>query len=104
MFGYIYLAILLSFWLLIVVADIAAIRWSCASVPRRFIPAMVISFLALVVSYFGAARHYFSSTTTVNGVVTWRFDTRWLFTGSLMLSVGAILLALWRKRKSRHVA
>lgn len=101
MIAYIYLAILLGVWLLSMAANIAAIRWSCRAVPRRFAPAMVLSVLALVVSYFGTARHYFRSTTMVDGAVTWRFDTRWLFTASLILSVFAVLLTLWAKWRSK---
>jgi len=104
MFLYIYLAILLGIWSLSIVANILAIRWSCVSIQSRFIPAMALSFLALFVSCLGAARYSFSTTRTVNGVVKWRFDTRWLFIVSLILSVCAILLALWKKRRSKNVA
>ncbi len=100
----VYRAVLGGFWVLSVVASVLAIRWSFSSVRRRFRPAFVLSLSALAISFLGIVRFHYNSETITNGVVTWRFDSRWLFMISMFLGVVALVCTLWRSRKARsHV-
>jgi hypothetical protein len=101
---YVYFAGLAVFWLFSIVASVVAIRWSFLSVRGRFLPAVILLLSALVIAYLGITRFHFDSTTTVNGHVKWRFDSRWLFIASLVLGVFALVYTIWKKRKSAHVA
>ena len=96
----IYRAVLGGFWVVSIVACVLAIRWSFSSVRRRFRPAFILSLSALAISFLGIVRFNYSTTTTVNGVVTWRFDSRWLFMISMLLGVFALVCTIWRRRKS----
>jgi hypothetical protein len=96
----IYRAVLGGFWVVSVVAGVLAIRWSLPSVRRRFRPALILSLSALAISFLGVARFNYQTTTTVNGVVTWRFDSRWLFMISMLLGVCALVCTIWRSRQS----
>ena len=82
-----------------IVPALLAIRWS-----RRFWLAVILSLLALAFAYYGMTRFRFDSTTTVNGHVKWRFDSKWLFIGSLILGAFALGCSIWRKMNSTHVA
>ena len=95
----IYRAILGGFWLVSVIASVLAMRWSFSPVRRRFGPALALSLSALAVSGLGIARFHYTTTTTTNGVVTWRFDSRWLFIISMLLGLCALVCTIWRGRK-----
>jgi hypothetical protein len=95
----IYRAVLGGGWVVSMVACVLAMRWSFSSGRRRFGPALILSLSALAISFLGIARFNYTSTTTVNGVVTWRFDSRWLFMASMFLGVCALVGTLWRGRK-----
>lgn len=97
---YVFYGLLAGFWLSSIVACVLAIRWSCLSIRTRFLPAVILSVSALAIAYFGIARFYFNSTTTVNGQVKWRFDSKWLFIVSLVLGAFALGYAIWRKWRS----
>jgi hypothetical protein len=96
----IYRAVLGGFWVVSIVACVLAIRWSFSSVRRRFRPAFILSLSALAISFLGIARFHYNSTTTTNGVVTSRFDSRWLFMVSMLLGVCALVCTVWRRRHS----
>jgi hypothetical protein len=96
----IYQAVLAGSWVLSIVACVLAIRWSFSSARRRFKSALVLSLSALAVSALGIVRFHYSSTTTVNGVQTWRFDSRWLFMLSALLGLWALVCTIWRRGKS----
>ena len=97
---YVYCGILALVWLTGIAAAMLAIRWSLWSVRRRFWPAVILSFMSLAIAYVGITRVNFNSTRTVNGHVTWRFDSRWLFMASLVLGIFALGCTLWKKRKT----
>ena len=97
-----YRAVLGCFWLISIIACLLAIRWSFLAVRRRFGPALILSLLALAIACLGIARFYYTSTTTVNGVLKWRFDSKWLFIVSLVLSAFTVIYTIWRRGKSAH--
>ena len=106
--GYVLCSVLYSpaggLWLASIVAGIIAIRWSALSVRGRFVPAIILSLLILAIACLGMRRFHLSPTIVVNGEVTWRFDSNWLFMASLVLGGFALLYTIWRKGRSRHEA
>ena len=68
---YVYYGILAGSWLVSLVAGALPIRWSFWPVRGRFLPAVVLSFLALAIGYLGTTRFYTVTTTTVNGQLKW---------------------------------
>jgi hypothetical protein len=96
----IYRAVLGGFWVVSILASVLAIRWSFSSVRRRFGPAFILSLSALAISFLGIMRFNYKTTTNVNGVVTWRFDSRWLFMISMLLGACALVCTVWRSRIS----
>jgi TctA family transporter len=101
---YVFYGLLAGFWLASIVACVLAIRWSCLAVRTRFLAAVILSLSALGIAYLGITRFHFSSTTTVNGQVEWRFDSRWLFIVSLVLGAFALGYTIWKKRRSADVS
>ncbi len=91
-------------WLTSIIAAIIAIRWSFLDVRGRFVPAIILSLLALAIAYLGIVPFRAYSTMMVSGQVTQRFDSRWLFIPSLILGGFALLYAIWKKARSRHEA
>jgi hypothetical protein len=100
----VYRAVLGGFWLVSIIACVLAIRWSCLSVRGRFKPAVILSLSALAIACLGIAHFHYKSTTIVNGVLKWRFDSRWLFIVPLVLGAFALVYTLWKQRRSAHVA
>ena len=96
----IYRAVLGGFWVASIIASVLAIRWSFSPVRGRFRRALILSLSAIAIAYLGIGRFNYQSTTTVNGVVTWRFDSRWPFMISMLLGVCALACTIWRRRKS----
>jgi hypothetical protein len=103
MFLYVYCGILAVAWLAGIVASVLAIRWSFLSVRGRFWPAVILSLASLAIAYYGITRFNFNSTTTVNGQVKWRFDSRWPFMASLVLGTFALVCTIWKKTKSAYL-
>jgi len=97
---YVFYGVLAGSWVASIVACVLATRWSCSSAPRRFMPAVVLSLSALAIAYLGITRFFFTSTTTVNGQVKWRFDSRWPFMASLVLSALALGYTIWKRSGS----
>jgi len=98
----VYRGVLGCFWLISIIACLLAMRWSFLAVRGRFGPALILSLLAFAIGYLGIAHFHYTSTTTVNGVLKWRFDSRWLFIASLVLSAFALVYTIWRRGKSAH--
>jgi hypothetical protein len=95
---YLFFGILAGVWLVSLVPSVLAIRWS-----GRFLPAVILSLLALAIAGYGMTRFHFDSSKTVNGQVVWRFDSSWLFIASLALGGCALGCAIWKKTKSARV-
>jgi hypothetical protein len=70
---------------------------------RRFLPAFILCFLALVIALVGWTRFSFNWSETVNGVVTWRLDSKWLFEASLVVGTLALGFVICRKVKFNRV-
>ena len=101
---YVFYGLLAGSWLASLVGCVLAIRWSCLSVPRRFLPAVILSLSVLAIAYLRSTRFHVSTTTLVNGHVKWRFDSRWLFTASMVLAAFALVYAIWKKWRSAAAA
>ena len=73
----------------------------CSLAPsrRRFWMAVVSSALALLIGYLGATRFHVTYSRTVNNS-HWSLDSRWFFIVPLVLGAVALLLTLWRNRRS----
>jgi hypothetical protein len=94
------IGVIATLWLAGVAACVLAFRWSFVANRRRFWPAVILSILALVIGYLGLTRFRVSASKTVNGVVQWRFDSKWFFIGSLLLGALALVYTLWKGRKA----
>lgn len=91
-------------WLVTVGACVPAILWSLSSARQRFWPGLVLSFFAIMSSYWGLTCIRIISTSETNGRVRCVFDSRWYFTASVVLATLAGALVLLKRWRLRHVA
>jgi len=99
---YVFIAVVLTHWLLTVAACVLVCIWSRSR--RRFWPCIILSVLAFLSSYYGVTRIRVTSSQTVNGHLQYYIDSRWFFIASLVLSVLALAYTLWKKWRVGHVA
>src|SRR4051812_17313832 len=93
-----------ALWLTSMIACVLALRWSRCCLPRRFPASLIASALALAIGYLGMTRLHVAASKTVNGQVQWRFDSRWLFTVTLLFSAFTLAYTLWKQRKAARSA
>jgi len=82
-----------------------AVAFLCCCFPgrRRYWLAIVLSGLAILISYLGATRFHVAYSRTVNNS-HWSIDSRWFFIVPLVLGASALALAIWRQSRSNRVA
>ncbi len=91
-------------WLASMIACVVAVRLA-----RRvdqgwtWTPAF-LSVSALAIGYLGLTRFRLEASETVNGVMRWHFDSRWLFVVTLVVGTCVAGYCLWRQRRSIRVA
>jgi hypothetical protein len=90
-------------WIDTVMACVLALLLSFPFTRRRFWFSLILSFLALLSSYWGLACIHITNTWTVNGQFQCRFDSRWFFTVSLVLAILTLSFAVWKRWRSRYV-
>lgn len=88
-------------WIGTVMASVLALLLSFPSTQRRFWFSLILAFLALLSSYWGLACIHITRTQTVNGKFQCLFDSRWFFTVSLMMAIGALTFAVWKRWRMR---
>jgi hypothetical protein len=91
-------------WLASIAAGLCAFGWGFLAARRRFWLAVVLSLVALLISYLGLTHFSFAYSTTVNGVETSSISSKWFFMASLLLGALALACAMWRKWKSPGAA
>ncbi len=94
---YTFYAVAAICWIFTLIAPVLVIRWSSR---QRFSRAIIFSLIALFIAYLGATRFFVTSTFTKNNHTT-KYDSRWLFMGSLALCALALAWAIWKQVKSR---
>jgi hypothetical protein len=100
---YILSAIAAVLWLFSLAACAVAFLCCCFSGRRRYWLAIVLSGLAILISYLGATRFHVTYSRTVNNS-HWSIDSRWFFIVPLVLGALALAFALWRRSRSSRVA
>jgi hypothetical protein len=91
-------------WLTGIAASLCAFGWGCLAVRRRFWLAVILSVVALVISYLGLTHFSFAYSRTVNGKVISSLSSKWFFMTSLLLGALALAGAVLKKWKSAGVA
>jgi hypothetical protein len=97
------LAMFIAHWLATVAACALVFRWSYSSIQRRFWCSVILSLVAMASSYWGLTCIHITSTQTVNGHFRCLFDSRWLFTTSLILATFTLAFTLWKRWRLRDV-
>ena len=87
-------------WLASLAACGLAFRWSHRSIDRRFLPAVILSVLAIAIGCLGLKRFHIYSTSTFNGHEYRSFDSNWLFISSLILGALTLAYALWKRKRA----
>lgn len=101
---YIVFAIAGVVWLFSLAACAVALLCCClAPSRRRFWIAVVLSGLAILIGYLGTTHFNVTYSRTVNGT-GWSVNSRWFFIVPLVLGAVALVLAIWRRPRSAHVA
>jgi hypothetical protein len=89
------LGICAGIWVLSLAAALLGFRWSLWR-RQRFLAATVASVFSIALSYVGLTRFTLSASKTVNGSVTWSFNSKYFFYVSLTLGAAALVCSLWR--------
>jgi NO-binding membrane sensor protein with MHYT domain len=92
----------MGLWLLSVIACIVSLRWALFAVPRRFWGGVILSCAALIGGYLGAVHFRVMASRTVNGQVTWKFDSRIFFIATLVLAALSLAFTIWRRKASHQ--
>jgi hypothetical protein len=96
----IFIGVIVVVWLASIAAALCAFGWGFMATRRRFWLAIILSVVALVISYLGLTHFSFAYSQTVNGVVTSSLNSKWFFIASLLLGTLALLCTIWKKWKS----
>lgn len=87
-------------WLFSLAAALAGLWCSVRPGRRRRSAALLLSCLALAVSYLGLSRFHLAVSQTTNGRLDWSLNSKWFFLASLLIGVVALILTLWNWRKA----
>lgn len=90
-------------WLVSIVACVISLRWAFFWLPRRYWSAVALSGLALIGGFLGIYYRVIASTTA-NGTVQWKFDSRPFFIVTVILAALTLAFTIWRKKKLRSPA
>ena len=88
-----------ALWLMGIAAGLLAFRWTFKAVPRRFLPALILSISGIAIGYLGMTRLHIVYSKTVNGQLQWRFDSWRLFLVPLLVGALSLAYTLWKGRK-----
>ena len=95
----IFIGVIVAVWLTGIAAALCAFGWGFLAKRRRFWLAVILSVVALVISYLGLTHFSFVYSRTVNGVTS-SLNSKWFFIASLLLGALALICAILKKWKS----
>src|SRR4051812_20733780 len=98
----IFLGVAAIFWVASLVFCGLAWRWSVGDKCRRFIPALVLGVLSLLIGYFGMRNVNMEYSKRVNGKLVQHWKSQWFFEVTLVLAVVTLGFVIYREVMSRR--
>jgi hypothetical protein len=95
------LFLVLCVWLVTMIACAVALRWNLVAPRKRLVPSVLLSSGALLLGYAGVKGFNVVASKTVNGERVWHFDSRWLFTLTLLFPAATLACTIWKHGKVR---
>ena len=95
----IFIEITFGLWFFSFVACAVAFRWSWLAAPRRFMPAILLAMVSLIVGYLGMTHFSFAASKTENGHMLWSVNSKWFYITTLIMAGGTLLYTIWKRTK-----